>query len=197
MAAGGAGLQIRVSAAAAIAHLCVSLLMAWNQATFFFYPPGYSPAVERSPTAKHVSGEPLRIVSTNMTDSNAPKVLTKHLRQWFVDRGLSEKERYGDIQVLFRGLHTAPTRPGTESLIDLVLPLGKDQIEVLRIRFLLTERTPDQIPEWRELIAELGYDFEFQIMGPDDRLLPCTDFVTLLTTNHNFCAAEKDYGWKI
>lgn len=78
----------------------------------------------------------------------------------------------------------------------LALPLDEDVIQELYLRFLLTEQTPEQIPVWKELVAELGHDFGFQIMGEDHKLLPCVDFPTVLAQNWNFCTFQKNYGWE-
>jgi hypothetical protein len=169
--------------------------MAFNQASFFLFAPGFGPVVERDHTAKTASGKPLELVSATSIDSTAPKVSTEDLRCWFVDRGFSEKERYGGCQVLYRGCQT--TFLGTQELITLALPLDEDVVVELYIRFLLTEQTPEQISEWRNLMAELGHDFGFQIMGESHELLPCVDFPTVLVQNWNFCTFQKNYGWKI
>src|SRR5262249_2424732 len=116
------------------------------------------------------------------------------LRKWFVGRGFAEKERYGRSQVLFRDPQTTPL--GKQAVVELSLPLDEDEIQELYIRFLLTERTPDQIYGWTNLISELGHDFGFQIMDEAHRLLPCIDFVTILSENWNFCTFQKNYGWK-
>jgi hypothetical protein len=169
--------------------------MAFNQASFFLFAPGFGPAVECDHNAKTASGKPLEIVSTCSVDSTAPKVFTEDLRRWLVDRRFCEKERHGGLQALYRGRHT--TSLGTQEAVELKLPLDEDVIQVLYIRFLLTEQTPEQISEWRDLTAELGHDFGFQIMDEDHRLLPCIDFPAVLAEIWNFCAFKKNYGWKI
>ena len=155
--------------------------MAFNQASFFLFTPGFGPSVECYPTAKTASGKPLEMVSSCSVDSTAPKVFTGDLRRWLLDRGFSEKERYGGCQILYRGCHT--TFLGTQELVELALPLDEDEVQELYIRFLLTEQTPEHISEWRDLIAELGHDFGFQIMDESHGLLPCIDFSIVLTSN--------------
>ena len=99
------------------------------------------------------------------------------------------------MQILFRGRHSTPL--GKQEVIELVLPLDEDEIQELYIRFLLTERTPELVFEWKDLVSELGDDFGFQIMDESHRLLPCIDFMTVLAENWNFCTFQKNYGWKI
>lgn len=169
--------------------------MAFNQAAIFLIPPRYGTVIEYDHTAKSASGKPVEIVSTRMIDSNAPKVITADLRQWLFSRGFAERERYGSSQVLFYGSQMTPF--GMRKIVEIKLPLDDYEIQGLYIRFLLSEKTPDQISEWRDLILELGHDFGFQIMDEGDRLLPCLDFTTVLIQNQNFCEFQKNYGWKI
>jgi hypothetical protein len=96
---------------------------------------------------------------------------------------------------LYRGRHT--TFLGTQEVVELALPLDEAEVQELYIRFLLTEQTPEQISDWRDLIVELGHDFGLQIMDESHGLLPCIDFSTVLTANWNFCTFQKNYGWKI
>ena len=169
--------------------------MAFNQASFFLFAPGFGPSVEFDHSAKTASGKPLAMVSSCALDSITSKVFTSALRQWFVERGFTEKERYVGCQVIFRGRET--TFLGTQEVVELALPLDEDAVQVLYIRFLLTERTPEQLADWRELIVELGHDFGFQIMDESHGLLPCVDFPTVLAQNWNYCTFHKNYGWKI
>ena len=81
-------------------------------------------------------------------------------------------------------------------MVTLALPLDEDVIQELYIRFLLTKQTPEQVPEWRDLIVELGHDFGFQIMDESHNLLPCIDFPTVLTQNLNYCMFQNKYGWE-
>jgi hypothetical protein len=169
--------------------------MAFNQASFILFAPGFGPSVEFDHSTKTASGKPLAIVSACTVDASASTVVTNTLRQWFIDRGFTEKERYGGCQVIFRGRET--TSLGTQEVVELALPFEEDAVQELYIRFLLTERTPEQVADWRELIAELGHDFGFQIMDESHGLLPCVDFPTLLAQNWNYCAFQKNYGWKV
>lgn len=169
--------------------------MALNQASFFLFAPGFGPSVEFDRSAKTASGKPLAMVSACAIGSSASKVVTSGLRQWFFDRGFAEKERYCGCQVISRGRET--TFLGTQEVIELALPLDEDVVQELYIRFLLTERTPEQVCDWGGLIAELGHDFGFQIMDESHGLLPCVDFPTLLAQNWNYRTFQKNYGWKI
>ncbi len=168
--------------------------MAFNQASFFLFAPGFGPSVEFDHSAKTASGKPLAMVSSRAVDSTASKVVTSTLREWFMQRGFAEKERYGGCQVIFRGRET--TFLGTQEVVELALPLDEDAVQELYIRFLLTERTPEQVVDWRELIVELGHDFGFQIMDESHGLLPCVDFPTVLAQNWNYCTFQENYGWK-
>src|SRR5689334_20758121 len=118
--------------------------MAFNQASFFLFPPRFGPVVEYDDTANTASGKPLEIIGTELVDSAARILLTEELRSWFFDREFAEKERYGGLQVLFRG--RSATSFGAQEEIDVSLPLDEDEIEELYIRFLLTEHTPTEIP---------------------------------------------------
>ena len=168
--------------------------MAFNQASFFLFAPGFGPIVEHDHTAKTASGKTLEIISASSVDSTAPQVFTESLRQWFMDRGFAEKERYGSLQVLCRGHQT--TFLGAQEQIVLSVPLDETVIQELYIRFLLTEQTPEHVADWCGLIVELGHDFGFQIMDESHGLLPCVDFLTVLARNWNFCSFQKNYGWK-
>ena len=169
--------------------------MAFNQASFFLFAPRFGPSIEVDHTTKTASGKPLEMVSTHIVDATAPVVSTNHLRQWFLDRGFTEKERYSGSQRLYRGRHTTPL--GTQQMIELALPIDEDEVQELYIRFLLTEQTPEHIPQWRDLVVELGHDFGFRIMDESHRLLPCIDFRTVLAENWNFQDFQKNYGWNI
>lgn len=169
--------------------------MAFNQASFFLFAPGFGPTVEFDHSTKTVSGKPLAIISSDPIDPTAAKVLTESLRQWFVERGFLERERYGGCQVLYRGQQR--TFLGTQEEIELTLPLDEDVIQELYIRFLLTEQTPQQLADWRELIVELGDDFGFQLMDESHSLLPCIDFPVVLAANWHFCTFQQNYGWEI
>jgi hypothetical protein len=114
--------------------------MAYNQASFFLFPPRFSPIVEFDHTAKTVSGKPLEMIGTELVDAAARIVSTEELIKWFLARGFSEKERYGGLQILFHGRCATPF--GAQELIELGLPLDEDEIQELYIRFLLTETTP-------------------------------------------------------
>lgn len=169
--------------------------MAINQASFFLFAPGFGPSVEVDHSAKTASGKPLAMVSASVVDSTAPKVATHTLRQWFADRGFTEKERYGGLQVIYRGRQV--TFLGTQEVVKLALPLDEDAVAELYIRFLLTESTPEQLAGWTQLIVELGHDFGFQIMDESHGLLPCVDFPILLACNGNYRAFQKNLGWKV
>jgi hypothetical protein len=164
--------------------------MALNQASFFLFPPRYGPEVEFDHTAKTPSGESLAIISTTIIDPDAPKVLAHHVREWFVSRGFCEKERYGELCVLFRGRQTTPF--GTQEEIELELPLDEEEVQKIYLRFLLTENTPKAISTWRDLVSDLGRDFGFRLMDAGHRLLPCTDFLTVAAENWNFATFQKE-----
>ena len=169
--------------------------MAFNQASFFLFPPGYRPGVEVDESARTASGKPLEIVSPVAEDSTADKILTADVSRWFADRGFSEKERYGAIRILQRNPITTPV--GTLGEIELYLPLEEEAIEVLYLRFLLTKNTPASIPGWQDLVAELGHDFGLRLMDDDHQLLPGIDFLSVLAGNENFRAFQDNFGWKI
>jgi hypothetical protein len=86
---------------------------------------------------------------------------------------------------------------GIDEVIELGLPLGEEEIQVLYIRFLLTEETAVQVCEWKDLLIELGHDFGFKIMDDSHELLPLLDFFTVLRENVNFREFQMRYGWKI
>jgi hypothetical protein len=157
--------------------------MALNQASFFLFPPRYGPKAKFDHTTKTLSGKPLAIISATIIDRDAPKVLAHHVREWFVARGFSEKERYGGLCVLFRGRQT--TLFGTQEEIELALPLDEKEVKKIYLRFLLTEHTPEVISTWRDLVSDLGHDFGFRLMDAGHRLLPCADFLTVVAENWN------------
>ncbi len=169
--------------------------MAFNQASFFLLPPRFGPIVVYDHDSKTTPGKPLELLSSEIIDPNAPRVMTDDLRKWFLSGGFSEKERYAGRQVLIR--EERKSSLGVFPLIDLTLPLNEEEISELYIRFLLTSDTPGDIPAWSRLIAELGHDFGFKIMDADHRLLPCVDFLSVLRENWNFRSFQKDLGWEI
>jgi len=169
--------------------------MAFNQASFFLFPPRFGPVVEYDHAANTMSGKPLEIIGTEVVDPAARIVSTEELRKWFLAHGFSEKERYGGLQILYRGRCATPF--GARALIEFGLPLDEDEIQELYIRFLLTEKTPTEIPAWTGLVTELGHDFGFQIMDESHRLLPCIDFVTVLQENRNFQYFRENYRWEL
>jgi hypothetical protein len=169
--------------------------LAINQASFFLFPPRFGPSVELARTAKTASGEPVRIVSAELIDPDAPSVETSVLRHWLEAHGFAEHERYGGISVLFLGQQK--TFLGVQGGVELSLPLNEDEIKELYIRFLLTEKTPTQWDEWDDFIRSLGSEFGFKIKGPDDDLLSCCDYFTLLTHNENFQEFQSNYKWNV
>jgi hypothetical protein len=169
--------------------------MAYNQASFFLFPPRFGPAVEVDEGSRTFAGDPVELISSSTVDATAPEVSVQALRQWLIGRGFKAKERYGQREILFRGHHR--TIHGTEEVIKLSLPLGEEEIQVLYIRFLLTEQTAVQACEWKDLLIELGDDFGFKIMDDSHELLPLLDFFTVLRENTNFREFQMRYGWKI
>jgi hypothetical protein len=173
---------------------CHSKNMAFNQASFFLYPPGFVPTSNHD-SARTSEGALLKIIGSESVDSTAGKVLTEDLRNWLFEHNFSEKQRYGSVQILVRGKGATPF--GVEHLVELSLPLDKNEIDALYIRFLLTKDTPADIPAWRALIAELGHDFGFRLMDERGGLLPCIDFITVLRENSNFRDFQKNFGWTL
>jgi hypothetical protein len=169
--------------------------LAINQASFFLFPPRFGPSVEVDRTARTVSGEPLRIVGATLVDPHAPTVKTAPLRSWLEARGFFEHERYAGTSVLFLGQQK--TFLGVQGEVEFSLPLDEVEIKELYIRFLLTEKTPAQWNHWEDLVVSLGSEFGFRIMGPDDYLLPCLDYFTLLTNNQNFRMLQSLYNWSV
>lgn len=86
---------------------------------------------------------------------------------------------------------------GIQGEIELSLPVAEDGIKELYIRFLLSEKTPEQWNDWEDLVLGLGDDFGFKIMGFDDRLLPCIYYFTLLIDNANFRMFQSRYQWNV
>jgi hypothetical protein len=169
--------------------------LAINQASFFLFPPRFGPSVKLDDTVRTASSEPLRIVGPMLVDPDAPSIQVHVLRNWLEARGFAEHERYGGLSILFLGRQK--TFLGNQQEVELSVPLDENEIKELYIRFLLTERTPAQWNEWEDLIMSLGTDFGFKIMGPDDYLLACSDFFTLLTTDENFRVVQSHYGWNV
>ena len=169
--------------------------MAINQASFFLYPPRFGPSVELDHAARTFSGGPERIVGATLVDPHGSSVQTGALRQWLQARGFVERERYAGTSVLF--LRQKKTFLGVQGEVELSVPLDEVEIKELYIRFLLTEETPAQWNDWQDLVACLGNDFGFKIMGPDDYLLPCVDFLTLLANNENFRMLQCHYNWRV
>ena len=170
-------------------------IMAFNQVTIFLFAPKFAPAVELAPTGLTPSGKPIAIVSACVSDPTAPKVVAEELRRWFMAQGYREKDRYGGHQSLFWGQH--PTVIGLQQEVELGLPLEQDEVQELRIRFLLTENTPDRFYAWRNLIVNLGHDFGFRLMDEDHQLLPCSDFTTVFDQSWSFRSYQKQYGWRL
>jgi hypothetical protein len=169
--------------------------MAFNQASFFLFPPFYGPSVQLDYSAKTMSGEPMRLVDSVLIDPSASIVLTSAFRESLESRGFNEMERYGGSSVLFRGEQT--TRLGLEQEIVLSARLDDDEIRDVYIRFLLTEKSPVQWGEWENLVLSFGEEFGFQLMGSDDYLLPCRDFFMVLINNHNFRSLQEHYQWRL
>jgi hypothetical protein len=170
--------------------------MAFNQASFFFYPPRYIPTVELAHNAKTIAGEPLQIVGSALGDAGAPTVLNADVLSWFQRRGFTEKESSGGWIEIFRDREE--TFLGIQEVIELSLPLDKAEFTELYIRFLLTMSTPDRIADWSDLVAELGHDFDLKLMNPDDNtLIPCIDFPTILKQNQNFIDLSKHFAWEL
>jgi hypothetical protein len=167
--------------------------MAFNQASLFLFPPRFTPVV-RADESEMADGKPVKIVDSSIADPSAGKVLTAELRQWFMERGFHEEERYGAISKLWRTRQN--TWIGTQGEIELSLPLEEEEITELYMRFLLTKQTPDWIPQWKKLVCELGHDFGFRLMDEEHRLLPCVDFLTVVTENWNFRTFAQQYGWE-
>jgi hypothetical protein len=142
-----------------------------------------------------MSGAPLRIIGATLVDPRGPSVNTAAIRLWLEGRGFVEHERYAGTSVLY--LHEQTTFLGVQGEVELSVPLADVEIQELYIRFLLTEETPAHWNDWEELLVSLGSEFDFKIMGPDDYLLRCVDFFTLLTNNENFRMLQSHYSWSV
>lgn len=170
--------------------------MAINQVSFFLYPPRHVPAVELDHDANTVSGEPLQIVDSALSDADAPAVLNADVLSWFQRRGFTEKESYGGLTVIFRDREE--TFLGVQEVVELSIPLDEPEFKEMYIRFLLTKTTPERMTEWRDLIVELGHDFDLKLMDPEDNsLIPCIDFPTVLVQNQNFIDLSSHFGWQL
>jgi hypothetical protein len=142
-----------------------------------------------------MSGEPLRIVGATLVDPHGPSVKTAAIRLWLEGRGFVEHERYSGTSVLY--LRQQTTFLGVQGEVELSVPLDEVEIQELYIRFLLTAETPARWDDWEDLVVSLGSEFDFKIMGPDDYLVPCVDFFTLLTNNENFRMLQSHYNWSV
>ena len=82
--------------------------------------------------------------------------------------------------------------------MELSIALDEAEFTEMYIRFLLTKTTPDRISDWRDLVVELGHDFDLKLMNPEDNtLIPCIDFPTILAQDENFIYLSKHFGWQL
>ena len=72
---------------------------------------------------KTVTGEPLKVIGSELADADAPVVLNADVLSWFQRRGFTEKESDGGATVIFRLLTNWVPR----SIADppQVVPLAK------------------------------------------------------------------------
>ena len=86
-------------------------------------------------------------------------------------------------------------RPSYSEVVELAIALDKAEFTEMYIRFLLTKTTPDRISDWRDLVVELGHDFDLKLMNPEDNtLIPCIDFPTILAQDENFINLSEYFG---
>ena len=134
---------------------------------------------------KTVTGEPLKVIGSELADAAAPVVLNADVLSWFQRRGFTEKESDEWATVIFRDREE--TFLGVQEVVELSIALDKAEFTEMYIRFLLTKTTPDRISDWRDLVVELGHDFDLKLMNPEDNtLIPCIDFPTILAQDQNF-----------
>ena len=169
--------------------------MAFNQASFFLYPPRHGPTVKET-EMKTVTGEPLKVIGSELADADAPVVLNADVLSWFQRRGFTEKESDEWATVIFRDREE--TFLGVQEVVELSIALDRAEFTEMYIRFLLTKTTPDRISDWRDLVVELGHDFDLKLMNPEDNtLIPCIDFPTILAQDENFIYLSKHFGWQL
>lgn len=145
---------------------------------------------------KTSSGEVVKMIGSEMAEEGAPVVLNADVLSWFQRRGFTEKESYGGATVIFSDREE--TFLGVQEVVELSIPLDEAEFTELYIRFLLTETTPTRISGWRDLIVELGHDFDLKLMDPrDNTLIPCIDFPIILAQNQNFIDLSKHFGWQL
>ena len=112
-------------------------------------------------------------------------------------RGFSaEVSQKRSATVIFRDREE--TFLGVQEVVELSIALDKAEFTEMYIRFLLTKTTPDRISDWRDLVVELGHDFDLKLMNPEDNtLIPCIDFPTILAQDENFIYLSKHFGWQL
>ena len=123
--------------------------MAFNQASFFLYPPRHGPTVKET-EMKTVTGEPLKVIGSELADAAAPVVLNADVLSWFQRRGFTEKESDEWATVIFRDREEMFL--GVQEVVELSIALDKAEFTEMYIRFLLTKTTPDRISDWRDLV---------------------------------------------
>lgn len=140
--------------------------------------------------------EVVKLIGCELVDDSAPIVTNADVLSWFRRRGFTEKENYGGATVIYRDREE--TFLGVQEVVELSIPLDEAEFTELYIRFLLTETTPDRISVWRDLVVELGHDFDLRLMDPEDKtLIPCIEFPTILAQNQNFIDLSKRLGWQL
>ena len=75
--------------------------MAFNRASFFLYPPRHGPTVKET-EMKTVTGEPLKVIGSELADADAPVVSNADALSWFQRREVSQhkgERRMGDRHI--------------------------------------------------------------------------------------------------
>jgi hypothetical protein len=117
--------------------------MAINQASFFLYPPRYGPTVKET-EIKTVTGEPLRMIGSELVDADAPVVLNADVLSWFQRRGFAEKETCGRVTDIFRDREE--TFLGVQEVVELSIPLDEAELPRCTSDFFSRRRLPTGLP---------------------------------------------------
>ena len=168
--------------------------MAINQASFFLYPPRHGPTVEKA-EMKTVTGEPLKMIGSELADADAPVVLNADVLSWFQRRGFTEKESCGGATVIFRDREE--TFLGVQEVVELSIPLDEAEFTEMYIRF---SHEDDSRQALRLARSSRRTRSRFRSEVDESRgrrSIPCIDFPTILAQNQHFIDLSKHFGWQI
>ena len=87
---------------------------------------------------KTVTGEPLKVIGSELADADAPVVLNADVLSWFQRRGFTEKESDEWAAVIFRDREE--TFLGVQEVVELSIALDKAEFTEMYIDFFSRRR---------------------------------------------------------